>query len=373
MHMNDDGNRIGRLGAGQAAPEKTPLRDPFLPGLLSALPQPPKRVAILCASRIGDFICATPGFRALRKRLPAAFITLIGLPLVRELAERSPHIDEFEPFPGYPGIAEQFFNARRTALFFSRMQEKKFDLGVQMHGSGVYSNAFTLMLGAHAAAGFVREGDGPGRLEAAMSWPSSLPAVRRALSLAVFLGAPDCGEEREFPLLPPDRRASADMLHGCTLPLIGLHPGSSESEKIWPEDRFVAAGKELRGLLGGTLIIIGGPHEAVAGSRIAASLGRPVRNLAGPASIPEMGAVISRLSLVITNDSGPAHIAYALATPSVTLFGKTDFHEWGPPDRAFHRVIRGRDYTMPSIAVKEVVRRGIEAAKAGRGQREDGQ
>ena len=209
MHMSEERQKSA---PNQAVPEKSLLRHPFMPGLLSTLPEPPKRVVILCASRIGDFICATPGFRALRKRLPAALITLIGLPLVRELAERSSHIDEFEPFPGYPGIAEQFFNARRTAAFFSRMQEKKFDLAVQMHGSGVYSNTFTLMLGARSAGGFVREGDGPGRLEAALPWPSSLPAVKRALSLAVFLGAPDCGAEREFPLLPADHRARQTCL-----------------------------------------------------------------------------------------------------------------------------------------------------------------
>ena len=140
-----------------------------------------------------------------------------------------------------------------------------------------------------------------------------------------------------------------------------MHAGASEGRKIWPEERFAAAGKELRKLLGGTIIIIGGPQEAAASRRIAVSLGPPVRNLAGLASIPAMGAVISRLSLLLTNDSGPAHIAYALTIPSVTLFGKTDPREWGPPDCAHHRVLRGPDKTTASIPVEKVVRTGIEA------------
>jgi ADP-heptose:LPS heptosyltransferase len=67
--------------------------------------------------------------------LPKAEITLIGQPFVEELVMRSPHIDRFVPFPGFPGIAEQFFDARQTVQFFQQMQAEQFDLVVQMHGS----------------------------------------------------------------------------------------------------------------------------------------------------------------------------------------------------------------------------------------------
>lgn len=71
--------------------------DSFTSGLLSRLPEPPRKVALVRASRIGDFICATPAFRALRRAMPDAEVTLIGLPLVQELAERSPYIDRVAP------------------------------------------------------------------------------------------------------------------------------------------------------------------------------------------------------------------------------------------------------------------------------------
>ncbi|MDQ3889433.1 MAG: hypothetical protein M3312_02655, partial [Actinomycetota bacterium] len=61
----------------------------FAPGLLTRLAQPPRKVAVVRASRIGDFVCATPAFRALRRALPAAEITLIALPFARELVARS--------------------------------------------------------------------------------------------------------------------------------------------------------------------------------------------------------------------------------------------------------------------------------------------
>jgi ADP-heptose:LPS heptosyltransferase len=337
--------------------------DAFTPGLLARLPEPPGCVAIVCASRIGDFLCATPAFRALKRQLPGARFTLIGLPFVQELVERNPHLDDFAPFPGFPGMAEQFFNAALAVDFFREMQQRRFHLALQMHGSGVYSNIFTLMLGARCTAGFVREGDRAGRLEAAMVWPASVHAARRALALAVFVGAKHCGEDLEFYLFPEDHAAAASLIEGFPLPLIGLHPGSREADKQWPEERFASASRILRKVMGGTVLILGGPREGPAGERIASSIGDPACNLAGPRSLGVMGALISRLSVLVTNDSGPAHVAYALRVPSVTLFGKTDPGEWGPPSRSCHRFLRACDGKLDSIGVDEVVLAAASAAK----------
>src|SRR3712207_4930980 len=112
------------------------MSDPFAPGLLARLSPPPRKVALLRAARIGDFICATPALRALRAALPGAEITIIALPILREVAVRVPYVDRYVAFPGYPGLAEQFFEPRRATEFFRRMQAEEFDLAVQMQGSG---------------------------------------------------------------------------------------------------------------------------------------------------------------------------------------------------------------------------------------------
>src|SRR6185312_16461550 len=100
--------------------------------------------------------------------LPDAEITMITLPMLHELVQRSPHLDRFVAFPGFPGIAEQFFDAKRTTDFLSEMQAERFDLAIQMQGSGVHSNPFTLLLGSRATAGFIRRSDTAGRLDAAL-------------------------------------------------------------------------------------------------------------------------------------------------------------------------------------------------------------
>src|SRR5438874_6523622 len=117
------------------------------PGLLRLLPASP-RIAVLRASRLGDLLCTVPALRALRAALPDAEIDLVTLPILGELAERLSYIDRFVPFPGHPGIAEQLFEPAKTLRFFEQAQARRYDLAVQLQGSGAYSNPFILMMGA---------------------------------------------------------------------------------------------------------------------------------------------------------------------------------------------------------------------------------
>ena len=315
------------------------MTDPFAPGLLSRLCEKPRKVVLLRASRIGDFLCATPAFRALRAVLPEAEITMITLPLLQELVERSLYLDRFVAFPGFPGIAEQFFDARCTVRFFQEMQAEQFDLAVQMQGSGVYSNPFTLMLGARLTAGFVREGESAGRLDAALPVPQEEHEVRQMLAMSTFLGAPCQGEETEFPLRPEDHAAAEALLAHTERPLIGLHPAARDATRRWALDRFVAVGTELWQRHGGTIVILGDCQERATGGMLVQRVDGPCLNLAGKTSLVQLGGVIARLSLLATNDTGPAHIAYALATPTVTVFGSANPKRYAPLKPGPYRIL----------------------------------
>jgi ADP-heptose:LPS heptosyltransferase len=313
--------------------------DPTAPGLLTRLPEPPRKVALLRASRIGDFLCATPALRALRRALPEAEFTMITLPLLRGLVERSPYLDRFVACPGFPGIAEQFFDARSAVPFFHAMQEERFDLAIQMQGSGVYSNPFILLLGARATAGFIRRGDEPGRLDAALPIADHGSETRRVLALTTFLGAAPRGEATEFPLWREDHLEGEALLAGVEHPLIGLHADARDRARRWPPERFAAVGAALHARYGGTLTLLGDAQATPASARIAERLKReriPCLDLTGRTSLPALGAVIARLALLVTNDSGPAHIAYALGAPSVTIFGGANPEAYGPPEHGPH-------------------------------------
>jgi ADP-heptose:LPS heptosyltransferase len=299
-----------------------------------------RRVAVVRPGRIGDLLCATPALRALRAALPGAEITLVGLPLAADLAARIPDVDRFEPFPGWPGIAEQLFEARRALAFLARMQERRYDLAIQLYGSGVNANPLTLLLGARRTAGFVRPGDAPGRLDASLPLPETGHEVDRVLALPLHLGAPLRGRETRLELRERDRAEADRLLVGLPTPLVGLHAGAREPARRWPAARWVRAAAGVRRLLGGTVVVLGGEDERPEAAGLRARLGAGAVDLAGRTTLPVLAAVVARLDLLLTTDSGPAHVAYALGTPSVTLFrGREQVERYGPvrPDR--HAVV----------------------------------
>jgi ADP-heptose:LPS heptosyltransferase len=205
--------------------------------------------------------------------------------------------------------------------FFQALQAGQFDLAIQMQGSGVNSNPFMLMLGARATAGFIRTGDTAGLLDAALPFPEAEHEIRRVLALTTFLGAPVQGEELVFPLRSEDIVKAEQLLKDVHRPLIGLHPSARDLTRRWSPERFAAAGNLLQQRCGGTVLIIGDAEAQEPGAAVEQSLVVPCLNLVGQTSLVVLGSIIKLLAVLLTNDTGPAHIACALRTPTVTIFG----------------------------------------------------
>lgn len=325
-------------------PDSSPLsvtyeRDPFLPGLLTEIAPHVRKVVLLKASRIGDFINTFPAFQALRRALPNAEMTIITLPMLADLAARCPHLDRYVPFPGYPGLAEQFFDARRAATFFQAMQAEAFDLAIQIQGTGVYSNPFCLMLGARWTAGFIRDNDPPGRLAAAIPWPMQGQEIRRNLALTEFLGAPAVDLQPSLALRDQEREAAETILAGLPAPWIGIHTSARDQTRRWPTEKFAQAAARLQTRHGGTVLLIGEERDRVAMEEAVRPTGARYHNLAGQTNLPVTAALLQRLSVFLTNDTGPAHIAYAVGAPTVTIFGGGDPARNGPVQQGPFRVL----------------------------------
>ncbi len=325
------------------------VNNPFTPGLLHRLADPIRKVVVLRASRLGDFIYATPALRALRLALPRAEITIITLPLLRDLAVRLPSLNRYEAFPGFPGIAEQLFDPRRTLRFLERMQAERFDLAVQLQESGLHSNPFVLLLGARYTAGFVRDSTWASRLDAALPIPQEGHEARRLLALTTFIGASARGEETEFPLWEQDYQAASELLQNARPPLIGLHPGARDPARQWPPERFIAAGIELRRRYGGTIVLLGGAEEIMLTKQVADGIGQPCLNLAGQTPLATLGAVIARLTVLVANNSGPVHIAYTLGIPAVVIVGQEDLRRYAPLQEGPFRMVLSEGIICPSL------------------------
>jgi ADP-heptose:LPS heptosyltransferase len=119
-------------------------------------------------------------------------------------------------------------------------------------------------------------------------------------------------------------------LLGAKEPLIGIHAAARDATRQWALERFAAVAVELLRRHGGTIVLLGDAEERNRGEMLIEEVNRAGLNLAGRTSLVELGAVIARLSALVTNDTGPAHIAYAVGTPTVTIFGSADPKRYGP-------------------------------------------
>lgn len=311
-----------------------------------------ERVAIVRAlAGLGDLLCLVPALRALRRGLPRASLTLVGLTPGRLLLERFPAlIDDFLAFPGFPGIPEgETPRSARLAAFVSEARARRFDLALQMHGSGAVSNRFTLLLGADRTAGFFPPGGHCPDPEWFPPYPEDEPEVRRHLALMAQLGLDASDEQLEFAVTAADRRdlASIDEARAlATRAYACVHPGASVAARRWPAERFaaVADGLARRGL---EVVLTGTAAEAHVTRAVASMMRRPALDLAGRTSLGALAALLSEAAIAVTNDTGTSHLAAALRTPSVVVFTGSDPRRWAPLDRGLHRAL-GR----PSQAVE---------------------
>ena len=307
---------------------------------MNASPQPGgiSRIAIFQALQLGDLLCATPAWRALRRHYPQAEITLIGSAWAGDMAERLPSIDHFIPFPGYPGIAESPAIPPDVPPDWP-----SFDLAIQMHGAGSVSNGFVASLGAPQSLGHGEPGDD--RLTTIRPWQELEREPLRWLHLLELLHVPASGHHFDFPVTPDERQRAERLMGGEDgRPVVGVHVGASVPERRWPTEAFATVIDALAARIDGTFVLTGSAAERCLTAQVGDAATAPVINLSGMTTLGEFAAVIAGLDLLLTNDTGASHVAAAVQTPSVVLFGPADPRRWAPLDSARHRVINARDY-----------------------------
>ena len=313
----------------------------------------PQRIIILRALQIGDLLCAVPAFRALKTALPQARTTLIGLPWAHRFVERfNFYLDGFIPLPGYPGFPEQNPEVSRFPDFLATVQRSQYDLAIQMQGSGEISNPLIMLLGAKYCAGFYLPGQYCPDPERFLPYPEHEPEMWRHLRLMEFLGAPPQGDDLEFPLCDQDWKEIEGIKakFGIQRDCVCIHPGARSPERRWPVERFagVADGLAAHGL---QVVLTGTLDEAALTQAVAAQMQSPSLDLAGLTSLGALAALISNARLVVSNDTGVAHIAAAVQTPSVVLFLASDPNRWAPQDLALHKVVT----RAPASTTEEVL------------------
>lgn len=302
------------------------------------------KIAVFRGLYLGDLVAATGALRALRCGYPEAEITLVSLPWAAALVPHLPHVDCLLHYPGAPGL-DGGGSAEDLEEFLARARTERFDLAINMHGRGPASTRLVARFGAPRTASFIGGiGDDAPALDVEVPWDAETHESRKLLLLSKKVGGVPTGAlggaEPELRVRVEDDRLVQPLLpSGSRKPLALVHPGASVPEKRWPGETF---GWVARGLLrrGYNVAVTGSAHEKELTRRVSEAAPGSL-DLGGHTNLSTLIALIARASVVITNDTGPAHLSYALKSPSVTIFGpSTDVERWGPLNQERHAVLR---------------------------------
>jgi lipopolysaccharide heptosyltransferase II len=325
-------------------PALTP-RTSDLPPLDGAAPDfrltaPPARILVTLLLPIGDTLFATPAIHALRAAYPRAHITALVYPSNAGILVNNADVDDLWRYPtrGHPILG------RALHLAFD-LRRAGFDLSAEFSNYNAWLARWARVpVRTHQHLPVLwwidAQAGKPLRRKHAVE---VYGAVVRRLGLPI----PDW-RLRMRPTEADAARAAALLArHGIQFgePVIGIHPGGEGlwGRKRWSPAKFAAVADGLHEAAGGKIVVLGGREEAHIAADVARRAQAPVFNLAGQTSLGETAAMAAACSLFIGNDSSPLHIAAAVGTPVVGIYGPTSpyaYRPWLPGGQA------GRDYAI---------------------------
>ena len=295
-----------------------------------------RRIVVLQTSFLGDSLLTLPLLRRIKDSLPHATLAVLTLPKHAEVFRGNDWVDEVildDKHGEHGGMTGPW---KIAAL----LREKSFDLAVIPHRS-LRSALIAWLAGIPRRVGFAASA-GSFLLTDRVPFSWLAHDLERNLALAKPLGGGAAPAQDEERYIAPPRPSTAltKLLNGAGLSdadrLVGVHPGAAWNTKRWDSARFAELCRRLA-QTGLKPVLVGGPADAALGAEIAAASG--AADLTGKTDLADLKALMGRLSLFVTNDSGPMHLAAAAGVPVVAVFGATTRELGFFPYGERHRVV----------------------------------
>ena len=293
-------------------------------------PLPPltslSRLLVVKTSSIGDVIHALPVVQAIKEAAPDLALGWVVRRRCADVLRGNPFIDHLYVLPDRPSLDE--LQALRASLRTSR-----YNVALDMQGLFL-SGLVTWLSGAPVRVGWDRNREANAFFLTHPSVPGKAQGrheVDLLYGFAKALGVQAVPPEfTPQPYLASEGAGQADeWLAGLMRPWIALNVGASRAYKRWPADRWASVARALA-VLGLGVVFVGDKNDAALVAQILPSLTGGYVDLAGKTTLRELASVLAACDLLVTADTGPMHIAVAVGTPVVALFGATDPARHGP-------------------------------------------
>ena len=280
-----------------------------------------ERICLIKPSALGDVVQTLPVLSALRGRFPKAHIAWVVNRSYAELLEGHSQLDEvivFDRGRARPCAPAAWRDMRKLC---DSLRARRFDLAIDLQGlfrSGLMS--WTTRAPRRVGLGDSREGARLCYTDIVSVPTENMSAVDRYWLVAEALGAATSQKQFLLGLDDSDREWAERRVCGLNGLRVAIHPGARWMTKRWPAEYFAEIARRLNREFRAHVLLIGGPEEADAARQIASAVSRPCLNLVGKTSLKQLAAVLTRVHLALTNDSGPMHLAAAVGTRVAAIF-----------------------------------------------------
>lgn len=302
----------------------------------------PRRILLLRLERIGDLLMSLGAIRAVRRLAPDACIDLVVGSWNEAIASTVAEVDRIEVLDA-PWLARGGTGNAAAALAARSLswRRQRFDLAINFEGD-IRSHLLVAGSLARRRVGFDMAGGGPLLSDRVAYDPrrhtaeNSLALVERAFGLerGTLPGPLSTSGAPGWRLTPTAaaRDAAAARLLAARGPVVAVHVPGGRAVKQWPVERFAEAARELALRHGATVLLTGAPGDEPIVAPIAEALAPsgPVINVAGALDLLTLAAVLERCDVLVTGDTGPMHLAAAVGTPVVAVFGPSDPARYAP-------------------------------------------
>jgi heptosyltransferase-2/heptosyltransferase-3 len=342
------------------------------------------RILLIRPDHLGDLLCVTPSLKFLREQLPGAHLTALVGPWGKPVLQNNPYLDDVQTleFPGFTRRAKSSPFAPYQLLFATaqKIRAQHFDTAIILrcdHWWGAWLAALARIprrIGYDIAETKPFINDVVHYEKARHEVAQNMRLMTRAVGVDEPHAAPQT-HPLVFSSAAHDDDAIQRMLgeQGITRDdrFAILQAGSGAAVKLWSDEGFAHIAEALHERWRMKIVMIGGADERALVARIIAQARVPMVNLVGQTTLTQLAALFARAAIAIGTDSGPMHLAVAMHTPSVHLFGPVSaqqFAPWGAPSR--HIVLISNlpciacnrlDYTDAEIPAHPCVRLITEA------------
>jgi lipopolysaccharide heptosyltransferase II len=316
------------------------------------------RILLIRPDHLGDLLFTTPAIRLLREAFPQARITYLVGPWSQAVIESNPNIDDIAlcPFPGFTRRKKRSMLESYAILvrYARQLRQRGFDLAIILRFDHWWGALLAYLAGIPCRVGYDIAEVRP-FLSDIVPYSPHRHEVEQNLTLVE--GASGCRWQAgswllEFYLTAEDERFAENYLAGHDVGdgdlLIGIHPGAGAPVKLWRNEAWAQVADVLSQRYGAKVILTGSVEESPLCRAIAEEMTTKPIVAAGETSLGGLAAIMARCQLVLGVDSGPLHLAVAMGTSTVHLFGPVDSRAFGPwDDPAHHIVVTSRMDCIP--------------------------